>query len=303
MVRARGAWLGAALALAACGPDEGEVPLVRTERCTEDCDAGPPDGGLDAGPVIPDAPLEDWDTTDAGPLSGIFAVEVVVAAKVVVDVEARQLYRIRILQRGEQTRLKTTPCRVDLPTVMGVAELTIPPALERVVQSKSVEHEGPFLSAPEPVDATFAPPPAWTVLGAELDDPASDPLPTMADPTDAIDEDEDGNPGVTIDAEAVVCRDPQRAFIALRTAAALDGTVDDLDAIEGSVEPTLDFEILGVTDDCLAAAAELAIETRDGSRFRALRVGADEDIDENGNVSCPEINVAAAELFGEHWAP
>ncbi len=281
----------------ACGPDAGDYPYERTERVDAGTDAGaPPDAGP---PEIPDEPLEDWDTTDAGPLSGIFAVDVRVKAKVVVEVEARQLFRLRILQRGRHVRLRTQPCRIDLPAVEGVAELSIPPALEAVLQTKAVEDEGELLDADEPVGAAFTPPPALIVLGAELGDPAADPLPTPDDDARALDEDDDGNPGVTVDAETVLCRRPERAYLALRAVADLAGTVEDLDTLSGDVTPTLEWSILGVTHDCLAAAAELEIEIVPGSTFRALRVGDDQDIDDNGNVSCPEIGIVADELFPE----
>lgn len=289
---------------AACGPDAGEYPLVRTERLDAGMrrdagtDAGPMDGGP---PVVPDEPLEDWDTTDAGPLTGIFAVEVVIPAQVVVEVEARQLYRLRIVQHETNLRMRVSPCRIDLPAVEGVAELTIPPALETTLQSKSVEESGAYLSAADPIGATFSPPPAALVLGAAIDDPLTDPLPASPDDPTEVDEDGDGNPGVTVDAVTVLCRNPERAFLALRAVAELDAVIDDVDAFEGDVTPNLEWSILGVTHDCLAAAAELVIEILPGSTFRAIRVGDAEDLDENGNVSCPEIGWAAVPLFGEAW--
>jgi len=292
-----------ALVVAACGPDAGEYPFERTERCTTDCDAGTDAGPADAGPpVIPDEPLEDWDTTDAGPLSGIFAVEVTIEAKVVVEVQARLLMRLRVLQRDGWVRMKTQPCRIDLPAVEGVAVLSIPPPLERVIQREVVEAEGDFLSG-DPL--AFDPPPAVMVFGADLADEATDPLPTTDDLATAADEDEDGHPGVTVDAETVLCRQPERAYLALRAIAGLSGTIDpadDYESFAGDVDPELEWSILGVTHDCLAAAAELEIEILEGSRFTALRVGDAQDIDENGNVSCPELAVHAEALFGEHWA-
>jgi hypothetical protein len=292
----------AALALlAACGPSADGYEPVRTERGAPD--AGPPDAGpLDTGPPdVPDEPLEDWDTTGAGPLSGIFASEVTVNASVVIDVESRQLYRIRLLQRGAEVRARVQPCRILLPSVPGVADLIIGPETEAVLRTKTFEAEGPFLSAPDPVGASYRPPSTVIVVGAELADPAADPLPTMEDPTTAIDEDADGNPGVTIDAETVLCREPEEAYVALRAAAALDGVVEDLDTIAGTVDPQLDFEILGFSDECLGAAAALDVMVRPGSAFRALRVGDAQDLDGNGNVSCTELAWFAPRLFGDHW--
>lgn len=285
----------ALLAASACGPDASEYPRVRHDRVT---DAGFAGCDLDAGAPGPEEALEDWDTTGAGPLSGIFAVEVTVRARVVVEVEARQLYRLRLLQRGRHVRLRTQPCRIDLPTVEGVAELSIPPALEAVLRRQAVEEEGELLDADEPVGARFAPPPLLLVLGAELADPRADPLPTPDDPSTAVDQDADCNPGVTVDAETVLCRRPEQAYLALRAIAELSGTVDDLDTLTGEVSPTLEWSILGVSHACLAAAAELEIEVLPGSTFRAARVGDADDTDGNGNVSCTEVVAAAESLFG-----
>jgi hypothetical protein len=234
-------------------------------------------------------------------LTGLFAVEVTIPAKVVVDVEARQLYRLRIVQHDTNLRMRVSPCRIDLPAVEGVAELTIPPALEATVQTKAVEENGAYLSAAEPVGATFSPPPAALVLGAAIDDPLTDPLPASADDPTEIDEDGDGNPGVTVDAVTVLCRNPERAFLALRAVAEMTAVIDDVDEFAGDVTPNLEWSILGVSHDCLAAAAELVIEILPGSTFRAIRVGDPEDLDANGNVTCPEIAWAAVPLFGEAW--
>jgi hypothetical protein len=289
--------------LAACGPSADDYPYLRDEHDPDGgpmtIDAGPP---ADAGPPdIPDEPLEDWDTTGGGPLTGIFAVEVTVNLNVVIDIEARQLYRLRILQDGTSLRTKTQPCVIDLPTVSGVAELSLPPALERVLRSKAIEDEGDFLSMADPVGAIFDPPASALVLGAELASPLTDPLPTMDDLATAVDEDEDGQPGVTVDARTILCREPEQAYAAIRAIADLSGTVEDLDTITGGVAPGLDQSILATSDPCLAAASTLVITVREGSSFRAIRVGDAEDYDMNGNVSCPEIAYYAAPLFGDHW--
>ena len=299
--------LAAWLALApGCGPSAEGYPYLRGPGCEDGCD---PDAGTDAGaagdtgpPPIPDEPLEAWDVAGAGPLSGIFAVEVTTPARAVIDIEVRQIYRMRVLQRGADVRLRISPCRFSLPTIPGVATLSIPPRLEEVLRRIAVEDEGPFLSMADPVGATITTPTAWVVLGADLADPVADPLPTADMLETALDEDMDGQPGVTIAAEAVICRMPEEAYAALRTSVTMDGTVEDLDAIRGGVEVTLEQSILGISDRCLSAAATLDIEVLEGSTFTALRVGDARDLDANGNVSCPEIAWYAPELFGAFWS-
>lgn len=296
--------LALALLLVGCGPSAEGYPFVRPEGCETPCmDAGTDAGPADAGPPeIPDDPLEPWDIEGAGALSGIFAVEVTIPARAVVEIETRQIYRLRILARGTDTRLRITPCRFSLPSVPSVATLTIPPRLEDVLRGLSIESEGAFLSAADPIGAELATPRAFVVLGADLAAPESDPLPTREAPDTALDQDEDGEVGVTIGADTVLCRQPELIYAALRASVAMRTTIDDLDRLEGDVTPTLEQSILGFSDECLTAAANLEVEILEGSRFVAVRVGDDQDLDVNGNVSCPELAWYAVDLFGEYWA-
>lgn len=298
--------LAVVLAGPGCGPSRDAYPFVRTERCPPDCDAGARDAGTDARidsgpPEVPSDPLEDWDTTNAGPLTGIFAVEVVVQATVVVDVEMRQLYRVRVLQRDRHVRMAVRPCQIDLVNIPGVVDLRLTEAAQDAVRRRVIDLEGDFLSAADPLGASFAPPPALVVIGAELAMPATDPLPTMADPTTAIDDDGDGRPGITIDATAVVCSAPEQAYAALRASVMLSGTLLDLDAFDGDASPDVDQSILGYTASCLSVASSLAVVVRPGSVFHARRVGDEQDLDDNGNVSCPEIVWWSPRFFGDYW--
>jgi len=289
----------------ACGPEPGDLPFERTERTV---DAGV-DGGADAGevdagpPPIPDEPLEDWDVEGAGPLSGIFAVELNVKLRAVVDLEAKQLYRMRVLQRGSTVRMRAEPCEMGLPSVPGLADLIIPERLLEVIRDKTVEEEGDFLSQPEAVGARIVPPRLVVVLGAMLEDEVDDPLPTADDLEVAFDEDEDGHPGVSVDVDTLLCRgEIHQAYTAVRVVADLRGTVEELDRVSGTIDAVLEPSFLGFSDDCLTAAAMLEVEPAPGSTWLGLRVGDDEDIDGNGNVSCPEISYYASRLFGDHWA-
>lgn len=304
MVSARLVCALASLAVA-CGPSADGYPYLREAGCEMPCepDAGTDAGSFDAGPpAIPDEPLEDWGATNAGPLTGIYAVEVVIPARAVIDLESRQIYRLRMLQHDTDVRMRISPCRFSLPSVPSVATLTLPPRLEDILRSIAIEREGPFLSAADPIGAILTTPTSVVVLGADLADPASDPLPTMDAQGSAIDQDEDGKPGVTIDAETVLCRMPEEAYVALRATVAMSATVSDVDRIEGAVTPGLDQSVLGISNRCLTAATTLTIELLDGAHFTAVRVGESEDLDANGNVSCPEMAWYAPRLFGEYWS-
>jgi len=288
-------------ALAGCGPNSDDYPLLRP-------DAGYPDAALlqeqeDEGQTnfIEDDPLEDWDMTDAGPLSGIFAVQVRISAKVIVEIESRQLLRFRLLQKGAELKLRSQMCRIGLPSVPGVAELEIPLALEMLVRSKDAQHTGDYLSSADPVGADFAPPDVLVVLGAKLTKPATDPLPTADNLSSALDEDDDGQPGISLLAKTVLCAGKEAAYAALRSGATISGKVESYDRIVGSVKPVLDQSVLGFSDPCMAAAADLPIEILPGSEFEAIRVSDALDLNENGNVTCGEIVAAAPQLFGSYW--
>lgn len=290
------AGVGIAAAAVCCGPDASKVTALRTDHC--------PVGGcvdasvFDAGPlIIPPEPLENWDTTNEGPLSGIFAVEATIDARVVVPVRLKQLLRLRIVQQGTTIHDKTTLCAFKLPVVQNVASLEIPPLLQQVIAQKSTEDQGPYLSSGAVVNAGYSPPPFRVVVGASLPNPATDPLPSMSDLTHAIDEDKDGNPGVTLLANVLTCTQQQNLYVALRVTGNLTGTVLTPDVITGKVDIGFDESILGYSDDCLSTAAQIQIVITPGSPFRAERTSAADDIDGNGNVSCPELVAHATDLF------
>lgn len=299
MVTARKLALLAPLALA-CGPSASDVPLLRDGGgCLPGY--GCTDGGfsLDAGQGgIPDAPLEEWDASDDGPLTGIFAVEATVTAQAGVTVTSKQLYRLRIAQSGAHIHQKTTLCDLSLPST-NIATLVIPPALQTLIESRSVENDGDYLSSPQVLGAQYSPPQFVEVLGATLANPATDPLPTMDAGATATDDDQNGDPGVTLLAQVVTCTSVQELFVALRATGVLSGAVQTPDLIKGYAQIHLDESVLGYSDPCLSAAASIKIVVEPDSPFRAQRVGAAQDIDQNGNVSCPEIVANAPNIFAD----
>ncbi len=292
----------ALLALTECGPDAANVPLLRSDHCpVGGCvDSSTSSGIPDAGP-IPNEPLEGWDTTGAGPLTGIYAVLSVISAKVVVPVELRQLFRLRIVQKGTEIHQKTTLCVFKLPSVPNVATLTIPEPLQELIQNKAVEVDGLYLSSASVLNATYAPPPFLLVVGAMLPNPATDPLPTMDDPTNELDEDMDGHPGVTIDAQVLTCTSTQQLYAALRTSGVVQGTVTGPNTIQGTFNVKVNQSVLGYSDMCLAAAANIVPLIEPNSPFTAQRLGASYDLNGDGNITCPEIEIAAPGVFGEAW--
>ncbi len=285
----------------ACGPSASNVPYLR--EAGDPCPVGGcVDSGIDLGDgavVIQHEPLEDWDGGDAGgPLSGIFAVEATVTARAGVEVTSKQLYRLRILQNGTSIHEKTTLCALNLPSVPNVVTLVIPPALQSLIESRSSEDQGDYLSSASVIEAQYQPPPFIQVFGASLQNPLTDPLPTM-EAGASTDDDNDGHPGVTLVADAVTCTAPQELFVALRASGVLGGKVQSLDVISGFAQITLDESVLGLSDSCLQTALGIQIKVEPDSPFRAQRVSDNPafDIDQNGNVECAEIVIGAPSIF------
>lgn len=298
--RAAAGLAATALALAsACGPDSADVPYLRATRCsTPECAdaAAPADGGTTQ---IPYEPLEPW-SEEPGPLGGVFAVEAIVKARAVLEVEARQLFRLRIAQSGTTLRQKTTLCKFLLPSVEGVAELELPARLEQVLREKPVEATGEFLSRATTVGAEYQPAPSDFVVGTSAG--FGEPLPTEEDRSRAVDEDADGQPGVTLLAQTITCDQPEALFVALRTRVRLDGVVISRDRIEGDVEVELEQSVVGYADPCLAVAAGIAISVLPGSTFAAVRTLPEEDLNGDGNVGCEELLRSAPSRFGDAWS-
>ncbi len=285
----------------ACGPSASNVPVLR--EAGDHCPLGGcVDSGIDLGDgaiVITPDPLEDWDGGDAGgPLSGIFAVQATVTARAGVEVTSTQLYRLRILQEGTWIHEKTTLCSLNLPSVPNVVTLIIPPALQTLIESRSTEDEGNYLSSDDLANAQYLPPPFVQVFGANLANPATDPLPSLEGGA-STDDDNDGNPGVTLVADAVTCQNAEALYVALRVLGQLSGKVQSLDVISGYAQITLNESVLGYSDPCLSVAAQIQIQVEPDSPFRAVRVDKNPayDIDQNGNVSCPEIVLSANQIF------
>jgi hypothetical protein len=69
------------------------------------------------------------------------------------------------------------------------------------------------------------------------------------------------------------------------------------DLITGYAQIHLDESVIGYSDPCLAVASTISIKVEPDSPFRAQRVGPAQDVDHNGNVSCPEIVINAPSIF------
>jgi hypothetical protein len=290
---------------AACGPSASNDA---SERSSHACLPGlcleasaPPTTG-DAGFV--NEPLEPWPDESAGPLSGVYSMLGVVNATVAsIPVSLQLLFRLRILQTFNTTTVKqsNTLCALKLPSVKGVATLTIGPLLQGIIQQESdIVSEGTFLST-EGTTQKYNPPPFLVVLGAKLKHPTTDPLPTMMNLTGEWDEDHDGHPGVTVGASVFTCTTTQELYVAIRTMGTLSGTFKRTDAIDGTMAVTESESVLGYSNSCLSAAAGIDPMLSPTTPFHAQRLADETELDTTGNVSCSDIVAKAPALYGSVW--
>lgn len=239
------------------------------------------------------------------------------------------LLRIEATQSGSQVDLAVSLCDIALPVVAGSAgecsaenlEIAITPGAELAARLPSIPI--PMVSATlasATGGAALQPGAFALVVGTTLPSPTT-PLPAW-DTTRSgcapglggapmacvagyellTDDDMDGRPAVTVNAAADMPGVLEgRAFVVLRVAPQLSGTIRNANCVEGSVQSTLDLSIIG--SDVLLSGTPLdtptviqnipPFEILTSSRFTMLRGdGAgdqDFDDDDDGNVSCAEL--------------
>ena len=234
-------------------------------------------------------------------LTGTFAVEAVIKGQAIIEIDSIQYFLVTFDQDGTELDVTTRTCDIQLPSVPDAAEVFIPEKLRSVMREEVHQSTGNYLSGTLG-GAKYAPPAQIVVLGADLANPSTDALPTADDLTHAIDQDEDGEPGVTLEADVALCSGIQELYIALRTMVTLDGTVEDSNTITGEMAADLEQSILGMSDSCLNAATTLEVEVLPGSTFRALRIdGANDAINLDTNsdsvVDCDELTTGLETVF------
>lgn len=118
--------------------------------------------------------------------------------------------------------------------------------------------------------ASFTTDTGLSVLGARLDDPARDPLPTYRDPANQYDQDRDGNPGMTMLVTGAMSGE---MYVAQRSRYQLSCVVVDADHLQGPVLSDTEQAILGASKDALVYDMTLSAHPQaDRSYFRAVRL-------------------------------
>ena len=246
--------------------------------------------------------VEGTDCEDLPDISGVFAIEAIVKVNMVINIESKQHFLVAFEQDGSNIKTTTISCTIDLPSYPGIAEITVPEAARDIIESQVVETEGDYLLC-----ETYDPPDYATILGADLSagDPMTDPLPDIDNPDTASDDDADDKPGITLQVKTALCgEDPVDIYVAIRTVVDLKGTVMNTNTIFGDPGISLEWSILGYSDDCLEMAGNLEIIMMPDNTFIARRIdgkhgSVDLDADDDGEVSCEEFMPNIDQVFGE----
>jgi hypothetical protein len=207
---------------------------------------------------------------------------------------APSLLKIEIVQNGDRLSMTHTPCTVTLPavtTVAGTVTTDTPPAF---LAALPVVIDETLLTS-RALGAPLVPPEGLVVVGAELENPRTDALPTSADDARLRDDDNDGQPGVT-----VISSLGGEQHATYRNRGQLFGRILSSNRVDGSVPGELiaitETSVLGVGNSFLPLTTPLP------GVFQMVRVDGtagsiDVDSDGDGDISCSEIEDAASSLF------
>jgi hypothetical protein len=161
-----------------------------------------------------------------------------------VTTETRTWSITQVVQNGDEVRMDSTVCSVDVKTSSRGIRTIIPQGMMEAMSIGS--RVGRLQLHGDDYRLTF--PRTRIVLGAELDDPENDALPDDDSDPRVYDQDGDGNPGVTVQIRGIVRGEiylVQRAWSRL-----LSETVTS-NRIEGQIQWHEESVILGATNPFL----------------------------------------------------
>ena len=125
------------------------------------------------------------------------------------------------------------------------------------------------------------------VLGAELDDPRTDELPTTAEDERVIDQDNDGNPGVTAHVDGLITAD---VYFVQRQRMAYSGIRSAAGDLMGEIQDASEQNIIGATNSLLTNSAD-PTPVPEASSILFIPVQRE--------LSCEQLNGSIETYFGE----
>ena len=159
--------------LAGCGSDSTADPGSPSGAAGSGGSAQGGAGGEE--PVANGAPFD---------LTGTFAVEAVIKGEAIIPIDSVQYFLVTFDQNGTELDVTTRTCDIQLPSVPDAAEVFIPEKLRKVMREEVHQSKGEYLTATKG-GAKYQPPEQVVVLGADLAQPSTAPLPTEEDLTNA----------------------------------------------------------------------------------------------------------------------
>ncbi len=206
------------------------------------------------------------------------------AIPVVGDVASETTTRLLVTlsQQGDEVRASAKVCGMRIEGSK-LVRTSIPPALLRAMpeqrwQSKVSATEGRLALAP------WA---RWDVLGARLQEPSRDALPTEANDARVFDQDGDGKPGVTVAVRGMI---DGEIFVTQKGWSELRPDRVTADSISGSVRWRQTQTILGASSRFLSSGPETRPDPKpEANWFSARRVEA--------GASCAEVSALPASFF------
>jgi hypothetical protein len=228
------------------------------------------------------------DAAATANLTGTWAQQVVhrslSAIPIVGDVSSETTTRLLVTlsQEGElvQARAKVCGMRIDGSKLV---RTSIPSALLRAMPEQQWQSR---------VSATggrleLAPWARWDVLGARLQEPSRDALPTEASDARVFDQDGDGKPGVTVAVRGMI---DGEIFVTQKGWSELRPDRVTADSISGSVRWRQTQTILGASSRFLSSGPETRPDPKpEANWFSARRVDA--------GASCAEVSALPASFF------
>ncbi len=208
--------------------------------------------------------------SERGPYAGRWALqqvtttvaEVPVVGKVYATTTAVSIHKLK--HKGERLRGKGRLCKLDLDSGSAFVKTVMPPALLKALPAPRVD----AIVRDEGGRLTFSQPRQTIVLGAKLDNPEGDTLPRLIGDPRVFDQDEDGEPAVTVRISGIVSGDMR---VVQRSWTELTGERVGHDRIEGSVRFGNEQVILDATASTLKSPPPSSPDlTR--SRFKLVRL-------------------------------